>query len=437
MQPKLSQGILYLMQQGKYEEAHLHATFLIEEAKRKQNIELEFAARVQRMRLAFQQHDIECAAHDLTVCEQLLHVSDTVEPYKAMFHCASAVLHTLTNNKALAMTHFEMAISLGYEHEDWQIVSIAYARLSMLTFTTHGFDKAFPYAKTALLFAKMTPSPLCELYAIRARIAMLYLLLHGQHLEQASRLYTTLQKTLQPTDLHYETLHVEIIWLHHAFNEKRYHDVLKVSDTLLQAALLHKHYDLSLTLFDILIATYEQLNDPVLIDVYTVQRESIVQHLYAQAHIEPVQQLCPMPAPSNKEFQEVAQKHLHAQTEGALLLVSIYSNDILSTEQLQNVKQTLHEQFEQLPFRVTNCIQFEQQKLLYLASAPFKDAAIPLQNAIDATLSAHDLPITILFGYTHNQEHQSYTFHECLALCHAYLYYNQWALEAYPTNALT
>lgn len=425
MESKLSKGIGYLIEQGQFEKAYSHATFLIDEAVRTNNTELQLTSYIQRLKLHLQQQAISSATEDLHVCEQLINDSPAYERYRGVIYCASGILNTLTNNPKAAYEQFAQAISLAHEQMDWLTVSTAYTKMSVLPQLQ--IDEAIRLARTGVLFAQMIDEP-NDLYVSRALLHLLQLYLQAADTEAALTIFESLQQLLAQHHYVRENMQTQTLWLHYYMSQRQFDIVLTKAPALLKELKQYNQCDLRAQVLELLMETYQLLEQPDCIAPY----EQEYNELQAILKQYPVKNQLTEHAPSHftglATFKEKAQQYLTKQEGCSLLLFYVESDQPLPYEQTAAIFEQLHFFLAQTNVTIVTHNIFETHKALYIVREDFHVSVSHIQQAIEQTLLHVTQPVNILFGHTHNVAHGTYTFEECLAICHAYLYYNQWAL---------
>lgn len=425
MESKLSNGIRFLITTGQFQKAHSHATFLIEEAIRTNNIELQLTSYLQRLKLYIQNQAIEQATADLHKCEQLINEHSEYERYRGVVYCASGMLNTLTSNHTVAYEQLSLAISFAYEHDDWLTVSTAYAKMSALPQLS--FDEALPLARTAVLFAHRVEHS-NDLYVARALLHIVQLYLQTNHVAEALPLFEELQQLLTKHDYVREQLQTETLWLHYYAAQHQYDAVLAKFPALIEKLQHYNQCDLYSDALCIVKETYTQLQQLQEAQHY----EELFEQQQAMLQQHPISNQLVEDAPSHFEglalFKEQAQQYIQDHAGYALLLFYIESAEPLAYERTQQIFDKLQFFLAQTNLTLITQNTFETHKVLYVVKEGFIDALPHIQRAVSQTLLHVKEPIDLLFGHTHNVEHDTFSFEECLAVCHAYLYYNQWAL---------
>ena len=425
MESKLSKGIGYLIERGQFEKASSHATFLIDEAIRTNNIELQLTSYIQRLKLNLQQQAIAEATDDLHKCEQPINNDPAYERYGGVIYCASGILNTLTNNPKAAFEQFAQAIAVAHEHHDWLTVSTAYTKMSVLPQIQP--DEAIRLARTGVLFAQMIEQA-NELYVARALLHLVQLYLQTEDVTAAFTIFETLKQLLDGRHFVRENMQTKTLWLQYYVSQRQFDIVLTKAPALLKELQLYNQFDLRAQVLELVMETYQHLEQPENIAAY----EQEYNELQVTLQQYPVRNQLTEQAPSYftglSAFKEEAQQHLTKHEGCSLLLFYIESDQPLPYEQTAAIFEQLHFFLAQTNITILTHNIFETHKALYVVREGFRIATPFIQQTIEQTLLNVTQPVNILFGHTHNIEHETYTFDECLAICHAYLYYNQWAL---------
>lgn len=425
MESKLSNGIHFLAEQGQFQKAYEHASFLIEEAMRTNNIELQLTSYIQRLKLHLQQQNIVEAAADLHTCEQLMNEHDTLKIYEGIIYCAAGMLNTLTNNHQVAYTQFTHAISLAYEHGDWLTLSTAYTNMSVLPQLNH--HEAIELARTGVLFAHMIEHT-SDLYVVRALLHVAKLYLQAGQLDDVLSLCNELEQLLSRHRYMREQLQSETLWLYYLTLQQQYDTVIEHSTALLARLKHYNQCDLYAQALELLMEAFQQTGNVKRIPQLEQQYNDVQQKLQQRPFYNDLVEKSPSHFDGLQAFKEQAAHHMAQQDGCALLLFFIQSEQPLPFEQTSAIFNDLHFFLAQTNVTITAHNLFETHKVLYIIQEGFDVAMPAIQRAIQQTMTHAQQPINILFGLTHNIEHDAYTFDDCLSLCHAYLYYNQWAL---------
>lgn len=427
MQPIISEGIHYLIQQGQYDAAYSHASFLIAEAKRQNNIELQLTSYIQRMKLNIQLHHFGKVADDLKICKSILRAYPQYARYMACLSCLSAELQVFTGNHDAAIKQYMSTIALATQYDAWHIVSTAYTKLSEIYARIKDLSTAINHARTAVLFAKMI-TPTDELYITRARLYLMAYYLKTNETELAHHLCNTIEDVLTTPPFEHEQLKAQTIWLEHYYDCGLHHKVEMLGEALLPKLTKKQHYETLSYVLATLIKNAHATGNTAMRHHYEQQLDTIQHDIHQQ-----VQQhnLFALSSTSNalQHFKQLAEDKLTATSHCALLMFSIQTITPLKNADLYAIFETLQFFLQQTTITASEQANLDAKNRLYLVKEGFFEAREALQYAINQTKLHIEKPFELAYGHVHNQEHDFSTFDEALSLCHAYLYYNQWVLE--------